>query len=184
LYRRFFGIQKPQQAWSAEDKNNLVRLKKEGHTSHEIATVMGRTLASVQTQIFLLVPPQGRRFRTWTQEEQQKLIELTKANRSVEEIMKSMGRTREAVIFMQRKIAGMRVKKLTLKTSQEYTDWTEEEHQKLKELALAGHSNDELARIMGRTRASVQMRCRRVLGLKYSRKQAYYYQPGSGLGLD
>jgi len=169
--------------WSDEDKTNLMRLKKEGHSTCEIATMMGRTLTSVQTQIFLLSPPERRQFRTWTQEEQQKLIELTKANHSVEEIMESMGRTKEAVIFMQRKIAGVRVKKLTPKTGREYLDWTEEEHQKLKELALAGHSNQEIAKIMGRTHVSITLRCRRVLGLKYDRKRGHYRLPDSGSDL-
>jgi IS30 family transposase len=157
-----------------------VQWKNQGKSTREIATLLGRTLQSVQTQIFLLVPPQGRRFSTWTEEERHKLIELTKAGRSVEEIMESMGRTREAVVVMQRQIAGVRFKKLSPKTERGYLDWTEEEHQRLRELALAGHSIDELARLMGRTRISITVRCRRVLNLEYDRKQKRYHLPGSG----
>jgi len=174
--RRLFGPRKPMHAWSTEEKNNLAELKKQGHSLREIAAILGRTAKSVRP-IYVQTPPKQQPPRRWTQEERQKLIELTEANRSVEEIMESLGRTREAVIVTQRKIAGVHARKSTPKTGREYMDWTEEEDQKLKELALAGHSADELARIMGRTRASVQMRCQRVLELKYSRKQARYYQP-------
>lgn len=163
LRRRLFGVRKPQHAWPEQDKETLLRLRQEGCSAKEIAAALGRDMKAVQKKISVLAPRPDRQCHTWAETEKEQLRELVTAGLSVEELMETMGRSRNAIIFMRRRVAGVRYRKLTPQTGRHYQTWTEEERQQLKELALAGCSTKELMEIMGRSRNAIVFMRRQLL---------------------
>ena len=144
--RRMLGVQKKQQAWSEQDKETLVALRKQGVPTREIARILGRTADRVQKKVSILAPPEGRIAQTWTDEEKQRFRELAAMGHTADEIAAALKRTRASINSMWPKFVGKRRPKRF---------WAEEEKEELRASLLNGVDISAIAKTLDRSPFSV-----------------------------
>jgi DNA-binding CsgD family transcriptional regulator len=151
--------------WTEADNEQLRELTKKKIPAREIARLQNRTLGAVEAQKNRLGiktnPDKKFAINPWTEEEREQLRKLFMEQHTEAEIASIMNRTKES-ISGQKALLGLK--------SYEHieTKWTEEEYERLSELAAAHYSVKEIAALMNRTIGSIEGQ-KALLGLKNGR---------------